>query len=118
MGPLVTLDELPTEVLFVLVCLGWAGYLGLITVEWQRNRRHDRDARRARRRVRAKRAEHGRPDHDEQGAEQQGRTEQPTEEAEERCIVHARSVRETVENRHAMPPGIPSIVERLDRWRD
>lgn len=105
-----TLDELPIGVLFVLVCLGWAAYFVVIAEEWKRNRRHDRDARRAARRMRAERAEHGRPDHEEESQQEDGRSEQPTEEAEEGCVIHARSV--------SLPPGIPSVVERLDRWRD
>ena len=110
-----SIDELPIEVLFVLVCLGWAAYLIVIAEEWKRNRRHDRDARRAAHRVRSERAEHGRSDHEEERHEEDGSTEEPAEEAEERCVIHARSVHRAP---LAMPPGIPSIVERLDRWKD
>ena len=131
-----TIDELPIEWLFVIVCLGWAAYLIVIAEEWKRNRRHDRDARRARRRVCAECAEHGRPDHKEEREEEEAGAEHPTEEAEERCVIHGRIVQRASDvyihecgyyhPGEACPFATPvpsswrmhSVTERLDRWED
>jgi hypothetical protein len=110
------MDELPIETLLVLVAIGWGGYLLVIVAEWYvGRRRHRRAARESS--IADHPAKGGENGHVDDEAHEQGEhsgTEEVADHGEERRVIHGGIVRHP----HViMPPGIPSITERLDeRW--
>jgi len=99
----VNVDELPLELLGLLAAGAWAVWVLVVSSETLLNRPQG---------VRHRKAD----DHvEDDGAEQEAA--KPDEKAEKGglCIGHGRSVHPAPV---ALPPGIPSITERLDRWKD
>lgn len=96
-------DELPLGMLALLGAGAWAVYVLVISTETLLNG--------------SKGVRHRKADYTVEDSSTEREAEQPDEEAEKGglCIGHGRSVHPAPV---ALPPGIPSITERLDRWKD
>jgi hypothetical protein len=108
-------DELPLWVILLLALGAWLVYALIIAGELQWNRTHDLDARVTRHDMVAERMQHSEADDEIQGEQADDGAHDPADDESERCSIHGGSILPTPV---PMPPGIPSITERLDRWKD
>lgn len=94
-----TIVEAPMWLLVPIAALAWLVYAGVVLAERAENREVDRQAKQQQE---DRKAEHAEEDHGEHlgvlGP----------------AGVHARSVAQPAH----LPPGIPSVTERLDRWSE
>ena len=108
-------DALPIPLLIVLALCAWSVYFAVIGSELQWNRRTDLHARHAGHDVIPQGVQHSEADDHVEGEQEQAGPDRVADDESEGCSIHARSV-------HLppiyLPPGIPSVTERLDRWRD
>lgn len=87
------IEEAPMWLLLPLAALAWLLYAGVVLAERRENREVDRQAQRD---------------------EAHRRADQPADDEPKHLVRHARSVAQLTD----LPPGIPSVAERLDRWSE
>lgn len=108
-------DALPIPVLIVLALSAWGVYLMVVAHELKWNRPNDLDARVARGHVSAQSVEHGEVDDRVQREQPEAGADDPANDESERRGIHGGIVhRPSI----YLPPGIPSVTERLDRWEE
>lgn len=98
-------DELPIPVLVVLAVVAWLVFAALVAG----------DQRAFIRSMRAQSAEHGVADDGEQRSRADEGRDKPANKGNERRVIHGGRITPSTP---ILPPGIPSITERLDRWTE
>ena len=98
-------DELPIPVLVVLVVVAWLVFAALVAGEQRAFVRS----------VRAQSAQDRVADDGEQNRRADPDADKPTEQSKERRLIHGGRITPSTP---ILPPGIPSITERLDRWTE